>query len=282
MPTNTTVGYQLAEQNFAKAETNEEKLQALKKMLSEAPTHKGGEVLRAEIKKRMARYKELILKEKIQKKKGGGKHGFSLKKDGAATVCFIGTTNTGKSYILKKLTNADVEISESEFTTKKPEIGMMDYSGIKVQVVELPSIVENYSKKKEGPAYISIIKQVELLVIFFNTPEEKQLIDKELIKNEVDTRQTVFNNEESIKDLIWRNIGLIKVFTKQPGKKVEDIAIALKVNSNVKDLAELVHKDFLKKFKYARIWGKSVKFKGQMGGLSHKLEDNDIVEFHVK
>ena len=123
---------------------------------------------------------------------------------------------------------------------------------------------------------------MELLVIFFNTPEEKQLIDRELINNEVNTRQTVFNNEESIRDLIWRNIGLIKVFTKQPGKKVEDKAIALKINSNLKELAEFVHKDFLKKFKYAKIWGKSAKFKGQMVGLSHKLEDNDIVEFHLK
>ena len=282
MPTNTTVGYQLAEQNFAKAGTNEEKLQALKKMLSEAPTHKGGEVLRAEIRKRMAIYKQLIIKEKIQKKKGGGKHGFSLKKEGAATVCFVGTTNTGKSYILNKLTNADIEISGNPFTTKKPEVGMMDYSGIKVQVVELPSIVEDYVKKENGPAYISTMKQVELLVIFFNTPEEKQLIDRELIKNEVTTRQTVFNNEESIKDLIWGNIGLIKVFTKQPGKKFENIAIALKINSNIKDLAEFVHKDFLKKFKYAKIWGNSAKFKGQMVGLNHKLEDNDVVEFHVK
>lgn len=282
MATNATLGFQKSQEEFSRAVTNEEKLKALKKMLSEAPSHKASEKLRADIKKRIGLYKGLCEKERIQKKKGGGKYGFSLKKEGAATVCFVGTTNTGKSYILHKLTNADVKISESPFTTKKPVVGMMDYSGIKVQVVEMPSIVEDYAENENGPSFISIIKQVELLVIFFNTPEEKQLIDKELIKNEVNTRQTVFNNEESIRDLIWRNIGLIKVFTKQPGKKVEDKAIALKINSPLKELAEVVHKDFLKKFKYAKVWGKSAKFKGQMVGLSHKLEDNDIVEFHLK
>ncbi len=282
MATNATIGFQKAQEGFAKAETNEEKLMALKKMLSEAPDHKAAESLRADIKKKISKYKGLLEKEKAQKKKSGGKHGFSLKKDGAATVCFVGTTNTGKSYILKKLTKADVIISDAPYTTRKPEIGMLDYSGIKIQAVELPSITENYGDTENGPSFISMMKQSELLVVFFNTPEEKQLIDKELSKNEVNTKQTVFRDEESIKDLIWMNIGLIKVFTKQPGKKVEDRGIALRCGSSVRDLAEFVHKDFLKKFKYAKVWGKSAKFKRQMVGLNHKLEDNDIVELHLR
>jgi len=281
MATNVTVAYQLAQHEFVNAKTNEEKLNTLKKMLSTAPGHKGAETLRADIRKKIVKYKGLLSKEKAQKKKGG-KHGFSLKKEGSATVCLVGTTNTGKSYILNNLTNSNVEVSESLFTTRKPEIGMMDYSGIKIQIVELPSIVEDYAEKERGSAFISIMKQVELLVIFFNTPEEKKLIDSELTKNDVNTRQTVFKDENSIRDLIWINIGLIKVFTKQSGKKAEEKAIALKVGSTIKNLAEFVHKDFLKKFKYAKIWGKSAKFNGQTVGLNHKLEDNDVAEIHTK
>jgi len=43
-----------------------------------------------------------------------------------------------------------------------------------------------------------------------------------------------------------------------------------------------LHKDFLNRFKFARVWGKSVKFDGMvLKRLEHVLQDNDIVEIHV-
>src|SRR3989344_2605842 len=87
--------------------------------------------------------------------------------------------------------------------------------------------------------------------------------------------------QQKIKDKIWNALDLIKVFTKQPGKKADYPPIALKKGSTVRTLAEYIHKDFVKKFKYAKVWGKSVKFKGQVLGLNHVLEDEDIVEFHA-
>ena len=43
-----------------------------------------------------------------------------------------------------------------------------------------------------------------------------------------------------------------------------------------------MNKDFLKKFRFARIFGKSAKFNGQSVGLDHTLEDEDTVELHMK
>jgi ribosome-interacting GTPase 1 len=48
------------------------------------------------------------------------------------------------------------------------------------------------------------------------------------------------------------------------------------------DLAKKIHKDFAKNFRYARVWGKSVKFPGQRVGADHVLEDGDIVEIHAR
>ncbi|MCD4666853.1 TGS domain-containing protein [archaeon] len=39
---------------------------------------------------------------------------------------------------------------------------------------------------------------------------------------------------------------------------------------------------FLKKFRFARIWGKSVKHDGTNTGLDHILKDEDVVELHLK
>ena len=47
-------------------------------------------------------------------------------------VLIVGKTNSGKSLLLSALTNAKPQISEIKFTTKHPEIGIMNYAlGIK-------------------------------------------------------------------------------------------------------------------------------------------------------
>ena len=278
MPVNAGIAYAKAESEFNQATTIQEKLQALRKMLATAPKHKGAESLLKEIKTKIARYKGLAEKEKKQKK-GSGKS-LSIKKEGAATICIVGTVNSGKSTLLKKLTNANVEIASYPFTTKKPEIGILDYKGIKLQIVEIPAIIENFEYSEIGPSMLAIIRQSDLLIVIFKDKFELKLIDKELYG--INIPRVYYYNQDNIKDLIWDNLNLIKVYTKQPGKKQDHPPIALKKASIVKDLAGYVHKDFLRKFDFARIWGKSVKFDGIKVGLEHKLEDEDVIEFHLK
>ena len=277
MPINAGVEYGKAEDEFNKAATIQEKLNTLRKMYSVAPKHKGAENLLKEIKNKIAKYKELLEKEKKQKK-GGGKS-VSIKKEGAATICIVGTTNSGKSTLLKKLTNANVLIAPYPFTTKKPVVGALDYYGVKLQIVEIPAIVENFENTELGPSMLAIIKQSDLLIITFKNKDELKLINNELA--DIDLPRIYYYNQDDIKDLIWKNLNLIKVYTKQPSKKPDYPPIALKKNYVIKDLAENVHKDFLRKFDFARVWGHS-KFQGQRVGLKYILQDEDIVEFHLK
>ena len=66
-------------------------------MLSTAPKHKSTGPLLKNIKERIKKYKDLASKEKKSKK---GSSFLSIKKEGAARVCIIGLTNTGKSTLL--------------------------------------------------------------------------------------------------------------------------------------------------------------------------------------
>ena len=90
-------------------------------------------------------------------------------------------------------------------------------------------------------------------------------------------------NLEILKDKIWQKLNLIKIYTKEPGKKpsLKD-PVTLKKGSSIKDMAQYIHKDFIKKFDYAKVWGSSAKHPGQKIGLEHQLKDNDIVEIHLK
>jgi len=89
-------------------------------------------------------------------------------------------------------------------------------------------------------------------------------------------------NIDAVKDAIYELADIIRVFTKSPGEEPAYPPIALKKGATVLDVAKRIHKDFAKNFKYARVWGKSVKFPGQRVGADHVLEDGDIVEIHAR
>jgi ribosome-interacting GTPase 1 len=48
----------------------------------------------------------------------------------------------------------------------------------------------------------------------------------------------------------------------------------------LEELAGRIHKDFLVKLKYARIWGKSI-HDGMMVQRDYVMQDGDIVEIHM-
>lgn len=281
MPINAGFEYQRLEKEYAVTKTIQEKILILQKMLQVGPKHKSAEKLREDIKKKISKYKELLQKEKEQSKKRG--RGLSIKKEGAAQVVLIGITNSGKSTLLSRITNAKPYIADYEFTTKKPEIGTMDYNGILIQLIEIPAITKEFIEKEEGPAYLGIIRQADLTIIVARTKEDESLVKEELEKADIEFKGIVLNSkDENAKEKIWKRLGLIYVYTKMPGKEKDYPPVSLQKNSTVKNLAYKVHKDFIKKFDFARVWGKSAKFSAMRVGLNHMLEEGDIVEFHLK
>ncbi|HVN41532.1 MAG TPA: GTPase, partial [Steroidobacteraceae bacterium] len=82
---------------------------------------------------------------------------------------------------------------------------------------------------------------------------------------------------------LWRALGLVRVYTKAPGKPAElQRPFTLRHGEQtVGDVARLVHRDMARTLKYARIWGRSVVAEGQHVGREHVLADRDVVELHV-
>jgi ribosome-interacting GTPase 1 len=79
---------------------------------------------------------------------------------------------------------------------------------------------------------------------------------------------------------LLRNLGIVRVYTKAPGKPpAKDHPFTLRRGQTVEDVARLVHKDIAQSLKYARIWGKAG-FEGQHVGREHVVEDGDVIELH--
>lgn len=89
---------------------------------------------------------------------------------------------------------------------------------------------------------------------------------------------------DDLKEMIYKKLKIIRIYLKEYNKKADmEEPLIMWHDSTLKELCFKLHKDFVSKFKFAKIWGKSVRFEGmKVTKLEHKLEDLDIVELRMK
>ena len=274
MPVNARPEFFKAQQRYIEARTREEKISALEEMLATAPSHKGAEHLRAEIRGKLAKLRG-------QKSAKGARANITISKEGDAQIAIIGPTQSGKSTMLSQLTNAKPKISDVAYTTTKPEVGVAEWKGVKFQMVEIPSTL--------APSMMSIAANADGIIVILDPRRDLDeqrhqmgaTLEKFRIRKphiEIIGRTDV--DKEYIKAAMWQMLGLIRVYTKEPGKKPETKALVLKQGATVRNAANVIHKDFVKFFKFAKVWGSS-KYPGERVGLEYKLKDGDILEIHA-
>jgi len=115
--------------------------------------------------------------------------------------------------------------------------------------------------------------------------EEHYQIFQELLGQEypmVPVSVQTGHNMDILKQLIFEKLGVIRVYSKAPGKDVDKTApFVVDQGIQLGDFAGKVHKDFQKNLKTAKIWGNSADFPGQMVSRDHVLEDEDVVELQI-
>lgn len=88
-------------------------------------------------------------------------------------------------------------------------------------------------------------------------------------------------NLDELKNSIWDKLGLTRVFTKRKGEKPDlDNPIVVR-QRRVRDVCDMIHRDLAAGFKYAMVWGTSVKHVPQKCGLNHVLDDEDVVQVYA-
>ena len=136
MPANLPPEYFEAEKRFKEAVISQEKIRALEDLISTVPKHKGTDKLRADLRKKLSQLRE----EAIRKKKSGKGDLYTIERQGAAQIALVGFPNSGKSSLLKTLTNANPVIANYPMSTLTPLSGMMPFEDIQFQIVDLPPI----------------------------------------------------------------------------------------------------------------------------------------------
>ncbi|MCK9595569.1 50S ribosome-binding GTPase [Candidatus Pacearchaeota archaeon] len=304
--TNQSPFYQQAEVKFLNAQTDEERLKYLEEMIRECPKHKSSEKMLANLKTRHIKLKGKLDKEKKSRK--ASRAGLGIKKEDLQVV-IIGKTRTGKSSLISFLTNAKPEIGNYDFTTKIPVIGMMDYNGVSIQMIEVPAVESDYYDRgvaNSADSVLILITEISQIaeiekkitnapgkkIIVFNMidllSENEERKIKETLKSKYRKYDFVLISTktkkgiEELKEKLFKSFGKIRVYTKEPGKQKSNKPIILFPESSVKEVAEKILKGFSKKIKETRIWGPSSKYPGQVVGLAHKMKDMDVIEFKTR
>jgi hypothetical protein len=82
--------------------------------------------------------------------------GFDVTKSGDARVGLVGFPSVGKSTLLSKLTGTFSEAADYEFTTLTCIPGTFRYKGCKIQLLDLPGIIEGAKDGKGRGRQVSI------------------------------------------------------------------------------------------------------------------------------
>lgn len=141
MPANLPPQYSKVEEDFRKATTPTERLEKLRELFRLLPKHKGTEKLQSDLKQKISRARDDIEGAKGAKK-GGVSH--RVPHDGAGQVVLVGPANTGKSSLLAALTSAHPDVAPYPFTTRAPYPGMMSWEDVRLQLVDLPPITDDF------------------------------------------------------------------------------------------------------------------------------------------
>lgn len=330
MPANLTPQYHRAEEQYRRATTPQEELQALEIMFREMPKHKGTDRLQADIKQKIAKAK----KEAESAKKSGPKaQSVKIPRQGAGNALLIGPPNSGKSQLIASLTKAKPEIADYPFTTRTPTPGMMDWEDVKVQLIDTPPITADYME----PYMQGLIRGADVVVLVIDMSvdegieqcqelldrlnetktrlgkttylddediglsytqtllvmnkmdaaeaEERLTLFREMVETDFEEFKVSATNPQTLEPLrtaIYQALHVIRVYTKNPRQKEPDYdkPFTLPEGSNVLELAGCVHKDFVEKFKFGKLWGVGV-HDGEMVKGDHVLHDRDVVELHV-
>ncbi|XP_033628202.1 developmentally-regulated GTP-binding protein 1-like isoform X1 [Asterias rubens] len=128
-----------------------------------------------------------LRRELITPKGGGGPagEGFDVAKTGDARIGFVGFPSVGKSTLLSNLAGVYSEVAAYEFTTLTTVPGVIRYKGAKIQLLDLPGIIEGAKDGKgRGRQVIAVARTCS--IIFMVLDVLKPLKHKKLLEHELE------------------------------------------------------------------------------------------------
>ncbi len=322
MPANLPPEYFEAEKRYREAQTPEEKISALEALIATVPKHKGTDKLRGDLRRKLSKLREAAQKKKktgrtdlYSVEKQGAAQAVLMGLPNSGKSSLLAAMTNAKPVIADypmstvlpvtgMMTFEDIQFQIVDL----PPVGNESTDGWVSAIIRNSDLIILVIDATEDPDV-----QIELLfeqIAKWRIPLKTDQLNPSIypgikpknviiVINKIDINENLAlkgyekyplvlfsakegRGVEDLRNLIFRYSGIIRVYTKEPGKKPDlDTPFTIPEGSTVLDLAGMIHKDFVKNMKYACIWG-SAKFDGQRVHKDYILHDKDIVEYHLK
>ncbi|CAE6398229.1 unnamed protein product [Rhizoctonia solani] len=159
-----------------------EKIKEIEEEMARTQKNKATEYHLGLLKAKLARYRAQLLEPTSKGGKPG--EGFDVQKSGDARVALIGFPSVGKSTLLSLTTKTASEAASYEFTTLTAIPGVLEYEGVRIQLLDLPGIVEGASQGRgRGRQVVSVAKTADLILMMLDatkSTEQRRLLEYEL------------------------------------------------------------------------------------------------------
>jgi hypothetical protein len=208
-------------------------------------------------------------------------------------------------WLIKEIYDANLRLNQRkpDVTIKKTARGGVRIaSTVKLTKTDLPTIKAVFNELKINNADVVIRTDIDIdelidvisgnrkyipgiIVVNKIDTVSEEIVEKVIKKLNADLAISAKNKTyiERLKDLIFEKLDLIRLYLKEPGKEADmNVPLIISRHSTIENVCSKLHKDFVAKFKFARVWGKSSKFPGQKLMLNHKLLDKDVLEIHLR
>jgi len=134
------------------------------------------------LKAKLAKLRRELITPKSQG--GASEQGFEVAKTGDSRIGFVGFPSVGKSTLLSNLAGVYSEVAAYEFTTLTTVPGCIKYKGAKIQLLDLPGIIEGAKDGKgRGRQVIAVARTANLIFIVLDVLkplQHKRILEKEL------------------------------------------------------------------------------------------------------
>jgi len=157
-----------------------EKIKKIEDEIRRTQVNKATEKHLGVLKTRRARLQREL--EAISLRKSGRGTGYTVRRDGDATVVLLGFPSVGKSTLLNHLTNSNSKVGAYDFTTLTVIPGMLHHNSARIQILDIPGIIRGASRGRGlGKRVLSTTRSADLIILLidvFNPKVRDVLLDE--------------------------------------------------------------------------------------------------------
>lgn len=247
-----------------------EEIQSIEQEIAKTKYNKATQHHIGRLKAKLARLRDDQVKRSA---KGGVAVGFDVKKSGHATCGLVGLPSVGKSTLLNVLTGTtNAAVAAYEFTTLTVIPGLLEYRGAKIQVLDMPGIIQGAARGRgRGREVLSVARGVDLLLLLVDILNPETL---PVVVREVEDANIRFNRRRPDVVIHKRDRGGIEVRSTVPlthldEKYVREIAAEFKlVNANITIRQDLTPDELIDVFAGNRVYLKAILVLNKIDGLT--------------